>query len=234
MNIATVKEQASAVLKTLRRQGLSDNMTAVLIGSCARGVANSRSDIDLLIVHKDERQLRVEHADDIHLQQYSRFKFLRKLAEGDDYPSWALRFGVPLHDSDGWWAKQVAMEAENPHWPDWRPKIAHAKKRLSIASELLEIGDLDAACEELMFAASHVARATLLKRGEFPLSRPELPAQLDQMMEQTLSQLLESLINAEMDAKAMTHGKLLLERQISDLTAVPILGGRSLVTASFN
>lgn len=234
MNNSTVKEHTSAVLNALTREGLSDNATAVLIGSCARGVANSRSDIDLLIVHKDECRLRIEHPDDIHLQQYSRIKFLTRLAEGDDYPSWALRFGISLQDPDGWWAKQVAMESENPHWPDWHPKIAHANKRLSMASELLEVGDLDAASEELMFAASHVARATLLKRGEFPLSRPELPAQLDRIMEQPLGQLLANLIHSEMDATELAHGKSLLERQISDLAVIPILGGRPLETATFD
>ena len=228
-----VKEQTSALLNTLKRKGLSDNMTAVLIGSCARGVANNRSDIDLLIVHKDERQIRIGQLGDIHLQQYSRIKFLRKLAEGDDYPSWALRLGIPLHDPDGWWAKQVEIESENPHWPDWRPKVAYAKKRLNMASELLEVGDLDAASEELMFAASHIARAILLKQGVFPLSRPELPAQLEKF-EPAIAHLLENLIHGEMEAAELAQGLSLLKHQINRLTVVSVMGGRSLVKASVN
>ena len=217
MNNATVKEQTISVLNTLKCIGLSNQTTVVLIGSCARGVANNRSDIDLLIVHKDEQQIRAEQLGDIHLQQYSRIKFLSRLAKRDDYPSWALRFGRPLLDPDGWWAKQVAMESENPHWPDWRPKIAHAKKRLNMASELIEVGDLEAASEELMFAASHIARATLIKHGVFPLSRPELPSQLEDA-EPELAQVLSKLIWENMDAAHLARIRSFLKRQIERLS----------------
>lgn len=231
MNNTAVTEQTSAVLNALTREGLSDKTTAVLIGSCARGVANNRSDIDLLIVHKDERQVRIGQLGDIHLQQYSRITFLRKLAEGDDYPSCALRLGIPLHDPDGWWAKQAAMESENPHWPDWRPKVAYAKKRLKMASELLEIGDLEAASEEAMFAASHFARTILLKQGVFPLSRPELPAQLNEF-EPAIAHLLANLIHSEMEAAELVQCLSLLKHRINGLTVVPVMGGRSLAKAS--
>lgn len=217
MNNATVKEQTTSVLNTLKRKGLSDQTTVVLIGSCARGVANNRSDIDLLIVHKDEQEIRAEQLGDIHLQQYNRIKFLSRLSKGDDYPSWALRFGRPLLDPDGWWAKQVAMESKSPHWPDWRPKIAHAKKRLNMATELIEVGDMEAASEELMFAASHVARATLIKYGVFPLSRPELPSQLEDV-EPELAQVLSKLIWENMDAAHMMRIRSFLKRQVESLS----------------
>jgi hypothetical protein len=47
-----------------------------------------------------------------------------------------------------------------------------------LASGLRESGDGDAAAEELTYAVSHVARAILLKKSVFPLSRPEMIAQL--------------------------------------------------------
>ena len=81
---------------------------------------------------------------------------------------------------------------------------------------MLDVGDIDAASEELMFAASHVARAALLKHGVFPLSRPELPSQLE-AIEPGLARLLDRLIGGDVDAVGLRSGESLLERQIDQL-----------------
>ena len=211
------------MLTTLTQAGLTDAATVVLVGSGARGVRNWRSDIDILVLHDDEYRIRLKRPGDIHLQQDSRARFLRRLEDGDDYPSWALRFGTPMRDPDGWWADCVGAELENPHWPDWRPKAVHARKRVRMASDLLEVGDIDAASEELLFAASHVARATLLKGAVFPLSRPELPSQLEDV-DPSLARLLGRLIKDEIDAEGLQTGRALLERRLDRLSpAVPEL-----------
>ena len=213
---ATVDIGAKSVLDALSSVGLSDAATVVLVGSGARDTMNGRSDIDILVLHDDGPQIRLDRPGDVHVQQDSRSRFLKRLEDGDDYPGWALRFGVPVQDPDGWWAKHVAAEFDNPHWPDWQAKLGHAKKRLNLAAEMLDVGDTDAACEELMFAASHVARATLLKHGLFPLSRPELPSQLG-AIEPVLAQLLDRLISGDMDAASLRSGQSLLDRQIRRL-----------------
>ena len=87
---------------------------------------------------------------------------------------------------------------------------------MSMASELIEVGDIDAAIEELMFAASHIARAVLLKQDVFPLSRPELPLQLENI-EPSLSRLLQGLIEGELDIACLKAGKSLLEHQIEQI-----------------
>ncbi len=214
----TVEAGLDSVLDALSQAGLTDVATVVLVGSGARGVRNWRSDIDVLVLHEDGHRIRLTRPGDIHLQQYSRSRFLRRLEDGDDYPSWALRFGRPMRDPDGWWAKQATAELENPHWPDWRAKVEHARKRIRIASELLEVGDTDAASEELLFAASHVARAILLKEGVFPLSRPELPSQL-QDGDPSLARLIERLIFDDMDATSIALGKSLLQERLEQLPA---------------
>ena len=152
----------------------------------------------------------------MHLQQDSRSRFLKRLEDGDDYPGWALRFGTPLRDPGGWWAERAAAETADPHWPDWRPKVEYANKRIRMASELLEVGDVDAATEELLFAASHVARAVLLKQGVFPLSRPELPSQLEEV-DSELADLLSRLIDGEIDPAGLRSGDALLRRRIEAL-----------------
>ena len=67
-----------------------------------------------------------------------------------------------------------------------------------------------------MLAASHVARAVLLKNGVFPLSRPELPSQLEKV-EPSLAQLLEGLIEGDADASVLRSGASLLEGQLEQL-----------------
>ena len=215
--IGSVEAEAKPVLDALKRAGLANTATVVLVGSGARGVRNPRSDIDILVLHDDGRRIRLKRPGDIHLQQVSRSKFLRRLENGDDYPSWALRLGVPLHDPDGWWAEQVAAELGSPHWPDWRAKVEHARKRMRMASELLDTGDVDAASEEFLFAASHVARATLLRHGVFPLSRPELPSQVDSA-DPDLARLLEMLIGGEIDSGDLRTVESLLDQRLDQLS----------------
>ena len=213
----TVEAGVDSVLDALSQAGLTDAATVILVGSGARGVRNLRSDIDVLVLHDDGHRIRLKRPGDIHLQQDSRSRFIRRLEDGDDYPGWALRFGMPMRDPDGWWAKHVAAERENPHWPNWRTKVEHAKKRIRMGLDLLGVEDMDAASEELLFATSHVARATLLKDGVFPLSRPELPTQLEDV-DPRLARLLELLIRDEISAMELRSGALFLERQLERLS----------------
>lgn len=214
----TVRTCTRQLLKVLNEKGLQDSTTVVLVGSSARGVMNDRSDVDILILQNADRRLQIEHSGDMHLQQDTRSRFLKRLQDGDDYPGWALRFGEPISDPDGWWAKQVIAERESPHWPNWRPKIEHAQKRLRMSKDLIEIGDYVAASEELMLAASHVARATLLREGIFPLSRPELPSQLLDI-KPSLGCLLENLIDGDFESEKLHEGHGFLQKQIAELTA---------------
>ena len=210
------ENKAAPVLDALAMSGLSDSATVVLVGSSARRTTHWRSDIDILVIHDGNCRIRLIRPGDIHLQQDSRSRFLTRLEEGDDYPGWALRFGIVLRDPDGWWAKQVAAELDNPHWPDWRPKADHARKRIAMSMDLLDIGDVEAASEEMMFAASHVARAVLLNHGRFPLSRKELPSQLEGISPD-LAGILHRLIGGELDSGMLRSGEALLDRQINEL-----------------
>ena len=205
------------VLDELASAGLGGGETVVLVGSYARGVTNQQSDVGVLVLHDGGHRIRLKRPGDIHLQQDSRSRFLKRLREGYDYPAWALRFGLPLRDPDGWWSEQVASEAAAPHRPDWRAKLKYARKRTRMASELLAVDDTDAASEELLFATSHLVRATLLKAGEFPLSRPELPSQL-KTLDSHLAQLLKRLMIGNVDATGIRAGESLLRRRIEQIS----------------
>ena len=215
-----LEARVKPVLDALAESGLADTATVVLVGSAARGAMNARSDMDVLVLHCDGRRIRLRRPGDIHLQQSSRSRFLQRLEDGDDYPGWALRLGIPVRDPEKWWATQAAAESANPHWPDWQAKVSHAGKRIRMATALLDVGDLEAASEELLFGTSHVARAILLKHGTFPLSRPEMPSQLKEI-DVHLAALLERLLDDSVEAAELRSGKLLLERRINDLSSTP-------------
>ena len=216
-------KEATRVLDTLAVLGRANTSTVVLMGSCARDFTHDRSDVDILVIRPDGQgddcRIRLDRPGHIDLQQDTRTRFLRRLEEGDDYPAWALRFGVPIRDPGGWWYDQVKAEKDNPHWPDWRLKIKQAERRLAMSDGLLDAGDASAASEELMFAASQVARAILLKGGEFPLSRMELPPQL-QNRSPDLAEFLSKLINGGgygLDSSALRHGEALVREEIDRL-----------------
>jgi len=93
----------------------------------------------------------------------------------------------------------------------------HIGKRLRTARVAIKDGDREAAEEELLMAASHCGRAILLRSESFPLSRPELPAQLSQVGELALADLLSRLIQggASLDEmKKMFAGLHKLKRRL--------------------
>ncbi len=214
---AELRARMEPVMDALTDSGLAATAIVVLVGSAARGAMSPRSDIDVLVLHPDGQRIRLRRPGDIHLQQDSRSRFLKRLVDGDDYPGWALRLGLPLRDPDDWWARHVAAELANPHWPDWRPKVDHARKRIRMATALLDLDDLDAAAEELLFTASHVARAVLLKTGTFPLSRPEMPSQL-KAVDARLAVLLKQLAGDATDAVTLRSGASFLELRLWNLS----------------
>ena len=79
---------------------------------------------------------------------------------------------------------------------------------------------MDAAREELLLAACHLARAILLRDGVFPLSRPELPDQL-QAMDAELAKLLRRLIFDDVSAEAWQPAMSMLASKLTQLTEAP-------------
>ena len=222
MTSVQTRHKAEWLLDMLRRQE-SDGAAVVLIGSAARDVGTERSDVDFLVVRPEEGSFRIKPSADVNVHQETRRRFLERLARNEDFPAWALRYGVPIRDPDGWWSDQVSREERNPHWPDWRAKIVHGEKRLRMAGMALEDGDMEAAAEELLFAASHAARAVLLKSGVFPLSRPELPAQLEGL-DDALSRALSGLIEDNLGTPDLERTARLIEERLAGLgtTAVSV------------
>lgn len=86
-----------------------------------------------------------------------------------------------------------------------------------MAKTVLKTGDVDAAWEEYLFAASNLARAQLLKALVFPLSRAELPQQLQSIKDNTLASALEALISEEPATRKIRKIGVCLKKKLFQL-----------------
>lgn len=177
-------------IREIHSSNIDVEIAVILIGSVARSTHTSQSDLDLLIL--GDRPLLVKrHSGRFHVQVFTTQQFGERLRAGDDFAAWCVRYGVPIVTSKSW--RNIVASEEAAIWPDWHEKIRHAARRLTLASALLEIGDSDAATEEMLYAASHTARAILLKNRIFPLSRPEMISQLRENDHERLAKVLQNL-----------------------------------------
>jgi predicted nucleotidyltransferase len=161
----------------------------VLVGSWARGTASSRwSDIDVLVVGEHDGPVPPPR---IQLITMTQAELGQRVAAGNDFAQWALRFGHPLRNRHQWDDLKSQLLAKAP-WPAREAQIKHARKKLKTSHDLLAMGDISAAEEEVRFALSHVARAELLARRVFPLSRQELPRQLRDVYQKQLADMMET------------------------------------------
>lgn len=201
-----------------------DQATIILMGSAARQTLTPRSDSDVLVITKFPVP-RWRSPIDVHLHMETRDQFLGRLKAGDDFPAWAIRYGKVVHDPSEWWL-QVTRHVAATTWPDWRVKVHHAARRLSIAAQALSDGDEEAAQEEYLMAASQVARAILLRAGEFPLSRPELPAQLDAVGHTALAAAMKRLLAGAVSLSEVKQAARVITREHEGLTQLSATGTR--------
>ncbi len=184
-------------------------ISVILIGSVARSTHTSKSALDLLVI-SDRPPVVSRHPDRLHVQALTAQQFAERLRAGDDFAAWCVRYGVPIVTAQPW--LDIVNSAEAAIWPDWHNKVRHAARRLTLAAALLETGDLAAAGEEMLYAASHTARAILLKARIFPLSRPEIIGQLREANHGRLAKILEDLSYQEPTKGALTRDLLYVKR----------------------
>ena len=212
---STVKRHLDEIVNKLQEAQALEESTVVLMGSVAREKQTWRSDTDFLVVttmHVSRWRVPVN----LHLHLETRETFLRKLNEGNDFEAWAVRFGKVCVDLSGWWPQALADKGCQV-WPDWRLKVKHARKRQSIASHMLADGDWGAAEEEYLMLAAHVARALLLRARVFPLSRPEMPAQLSEIGFLDDAGSLDRLMNGTKDVDELRQIVAFVEQRLNEL-----------------
>jgi predicted nucleotidyltransferase len=192
---AEYRRVAEEFAKALRIANESAAFDVVLVGSVARGSQTSKSDIDIVVISNEKLEI-----------------FIARLRKGDDFAAWCVRHGVPLIDSGVWSRMRSTPEASV--WPDWGEKVAQGVKKLILSDQLLQIGDLEAASEEMLYAARHTARAILLKANVFPLSGPEMARQLSELRQQPISDLLSLLNSDGCTLSQLRRGRGLLKKRL--------------------
>ena len=169
-----LQSEARVYLSRLVMRPAPEDGMLVLIGSWARGVRDdSTSDVDIVQLNGEPVCDVPSYIQMIYLSDDS---LRRRVLEGDDFPQWVLRFGVPLTRRHQW--NRLQQLVLDVGWPSIERKWHQAKRRLEVAEELLDMGDVDAARQELLCTWHLTARLLLLSCKVFPLSRPELAAQL--------------------------------------------------------
>lgn len=190
MTIIESPSERRFLRRLLAGNGSDSPAAVILIGSSARGSSTSpNSDVDLLVIGGEPP----DHTP-------ARFQIMRltpqeleeRVGAGDDFAQWALRFGVPVSGRHLWSSLRDRLLPDAP-WPDPVMKLEQARTRADDAAALLDMGDLDAAQEQILLALSHVGRAELLRRHVFPLTRPEMPEQLEAQGDGSLAAALRSV-----------------------------------------
>ncbi|MEN3282725.1 MAG: hypothetical protein V7607_3865 [Solirubrobacteraceae bacterium] len=159
----------------VRRARLVEAKALILSGSTARGRRTAISDLDYHLVGPKIKADDLPHELDLHVLSKDRLE--AEILAGDDFVQWSLRFGCVLSD-DGTLREALRLIANRRPWPDVERKRRHAAKSLELAGRVVETGDDDGALVQVRTALSLTARAFLLSRGTFPMTRADLPGQL--------------------------------------------------------
>ena len=190
-----------------------DDQTAVIvIGSAARGRDHAESDLDLLVVANGAPP---RAPIGVQITRLTCNDVQARALRGDDFTQWALRFGRAVHGQERWGRLKDSLVSRVP-WPDPDVNLARSRSRFDDACALLDLGDCDAANEELRYALSQLARATLLSNQVYPLSRPELPDQLSKIGERALADALRQTLEDEVRETEIESALSLLRVRLGD------------------
>jgi predicted nucleotidyltransferase len=185
----------------------------ILSGSTARGRRTEMSDLDYHLVGKRIATRDLSFELDLHVLSAEEIR--TEILDGDDFIQWSLRFGRIAFD-DGTLLEATRLMAEHRPWPAIERKRDHAAKSLELARRVVESGDQDGALVQVRTGLSLAARAYLLSKGEFPMSRAELPGQLLAAGETGAARALQACIEGEPPLEvlgaAVLAGATLLER----------------------
>jgi hypothetical protein len=165
-----------------------------LTGSTARAKRTKISDLDYHVV--GNRPDVLDLPADVDIYESPREMMQAKLLQGDDFVQWTLCCGCILYDT-GVFRDAASTVVERDLWPDGEAKRRRLPELRRLADRLIDVGDRDAAQDQVRAALTSAARGVLLRRGVFPLARSELPAQLRLVGADGLAKSLQAAIYTE-------------------------------------
>jgi len=179
-----------------------------LTGSTARKRRTAISDLDYHVIGR-----RPDVSDlpgDLDVIATSAARFRSRLIDGDDLAQWTLRCGCVLHDS-GPMRDGVRLIVEMDLWPNAQRKLDSLDIHRTEVERLIQMGDQDAAHEQLRAMLTTAARGLLLHARIFPLARKELPAQLERAGYGPLAQILDLMIRVAPQLDELEGGLQVLD-----------------------
>lgn len=168
----------------------SNILAVVFFGSSVRPVS-SVGDLDLLIVFEGSEPELTDVPMDVDVRCYASSILPGLIRNGHDLLGWAVRYGVVAYQRNSYWSEFRSEWMPNLPFPS--PVIAEqrAERAEGLLRKLQAIGDDDATSEQYLSVLTHRARSFLLRRGVFPISRPELAGQLRQAGQSELAMQLD-------------------------------------------
>lgn len=184
-----------------------DILAVVAVGSAVRAGVPS-VDLDLVVICREPETLNASHPIEVDLRIYQADEVLQQIAQSNDLLGWAVKFGCVLFQRDGYWNAVLESWRDALPLPSAEIALQRAQAASRRLAKMLEVGDVDAAEEQALSYATHLARAELLKRCVYPASRPELPDQLRAIGSDEAADALENLLDRTAD-HATQIGRLL-------------------------
>ena len=186
----------------------SNIVAIVAVGSSVRPHVTS-VDLDLVVISRDPQAFKQTAPLEIDLRVYPVALVETKLAEGNDLLGWAVKFGRVLFERDHFWQRVVDRWIDSMPLPS--PEIARQRAAVALRryTKVSAVDDKDAAQEQAVSYATHLARAALLTRGIYPASRPELVGQLRSAGYDALAANVEKILRGEVEAlkRLQAHGE---------------------------
>jgi predicted nucleotidyltransferase len=178
-------------------------VSVVVMGSAVRDRGHRRSDLDILIVYRNERPS-LQQPLEVDIRMYAIHTAEKQLAAGHEILGWAMKFGTPLYDPDCVWKSLQLKFGDNVPLPSAREARRRAEQSLSQAHEMLSVGDDSAADDLILAGATQLVRERLINNHVFPASRPELPDQLRSTSPgDPLAQILEDAMFKDVEPSAL-------------------------------
>lgn len=160
--------------------GNQNVVAVVLFGSAVRPAVDS-FDLDCLYVYDGDHPTIPSAPAEVDVRGYHVDQVEPLIEGGHDLLVWSVRLGALVCERDAYWTRLRDRWLSRLPFPSPEVADARAERAERILADLREMGDEDAAVEQMLTAVTHRARAALLRASVFPASRPELPGQLRQI-----------------------------------------------------
>jgi len=178
-----------------RCRGSADTRALVLVGSIVRPV-DVVHDADLLYVFHGSPVSFRDHPMDVDVRPYPSSEVPDLFARRNEILIWAVNYGKLVFQHADYWSRLCRSWRANPLLPPPEPSLERAKRAEALFRELRQMGDTDAALEQLISSLTHHSWYALLKAGHLPASRSELPGQLRAIGASLLALDLEAALAA--------------------------------------